>query len=379
MERGGKLGYMDGLRGVAAGVVVLHHFALAFHPEFVAAISPLTLLFAGHFAVCIFFCISGFVLSYKFFETGRGEVVTSGAVRRYFRLMPLVLTAVMISYLLLRFGLYHNFEAAAITHSQWLTVSWNQPAPFFEAVRTGLYEAFATGNPVLLDRYDNVLWTMNIEFIGSLLVFAVLGLFGKMERRWIVYLILVVLLRHTYYLAFVLGQALCDWVVLRRRAGLQVGNGWLGAFALAQGLSLGALEGVTGPRAEILGATLVLCGVVMLAPAQRVLTLAPARYLGRVSFALYVVHILVIASVGGALFVVLAGPLGFVGAVAISFLLSLGVIMAMSELLTRYVDEPAIRLSGALYRRLFARGGTAAGRAPGTQEPATTTEPVAVA
>src|SRR4249920_301079 len=116
-QRGGKLGYMDGLRGVAAFVVVLHHFALTFRPELVAAVSPLTLLFAGHFAVCIFFVISGFVLSYKFFETSRADVVTSGAVRRYFRLMPLVLTAVLISYLLLRFGLYHNFDAFALTHS----------------------------------------------------------------------------------------------------------------------------------------------------------------------------------------------------------------------------------------------------------------------
>jgi peptidoglycan/LPS O-acetylase OafA/YrhL len=203
-------------------------------------------------------------------------------------------------------------------------------------------------------RYDNVLWTMQIEFYGSFLVFGMLALFGRLQRRWLVYALLAILLRHTYYLAFVIGLALCDWVVMRRREGKPAGGSWLGWFALAQGLALGAMEGVIGPTAQILGAALVMCGLVMLAPVQRALTTAPARYLGRVSFSLYVVHILVIASLGCGLFVALYHPLGYAGAAVVSIAVSLVVVLGAAELLTHFVDEPAIRRSGEMYRRLFA-------------------------
>ena len=78
-----KIKYLNGLRGVAAFQVVIHHFILAFYPalfsgpdiqthmaggiEVSASGSVFNLLWDGNFAVCIFFILSGFVLSHKFF------------------------------------------------------------------------------------------------------------------------------------------------------------------------------------------------------------------------------------------------------------------------------------------------------------------------
>ncbi|WP_443147193.1 acyltransferase family protein [Paenibacillus sp. KACC 21273] len=82
-----KLKYLDGLRGLAALIVVISHFVVAFYPslyngsidsvhtqkslELWISKSPFNLFYNGNFAVCVFFVLSGYVLSYKFFITKR--------------------------------------------------------------------------------------------------------------------------------------------------------------------------------------------------------------------------------------------------------------------------------------------------------------------
>ena len=68
----GRFAALDGLRGIAAIVVVFHHFLCAFLPQFVPGLTdhtswlvdtPLGLLVNGHFSVYIFFVLSGFVVA----------------------------------------------------------------------------------------------------------------------------------------------------------------------------------------------------------------------------------------------------------------------------------------------------------------------------
>ena len=77
-----KVKYLEGIRGFAAFIVVIFHFIGNFHPasiygtsnthvkgnvEHLFAMTPLNVLYSGSLAVCIFFVLSGFVLSMKFF------------------------------------------------------------------------------------------------------------------------------------------------------------------------------------------------------------------------------------------------------------------------------------------------------------------------
>jgi len=381
---------MDGLRGLAAMVVVFHHFACAFFPAIIFGPSqpahavfeplvqktPLYLLVAGNFAVCIFFLISGYVLSYKFFATKRDETVVSGAVRRYFRLMPTVLASVLLSYVILAAGLYHNLPAAAVTGStSWLAMYWNGPAHLFDAVRLGLYDAFINGRNIGV--YNNALWTMKIEFFGSFIVFAVLLMFGKLRRRWILYAVLGLLFWKTYYLALILGLALCDFSVHEGRRERRLGHSGYGLAALAMGLLLGTLpltgadqtlvgrlgSNVMAPDTafvffHIVGATFVMAALVLMPKLRALLTLRPFQYLGRVSFSLYLVHLSVIASVGCYAFLAFLPHFGYIASAALSLAVSFAVIFALAELLTRYIDVPAIRLSARFYRRWFANAKT---------------------
>lgn len=76
-----KINYLNGLRGVAAINVMIMHFFVALAPAMVYgskypshfgsldqifSTTPLGLIGAGNFSVCIFFVLSGYVLTQKF-------------------------------------------------------------------------------------------------------------------------------------------------------------------------------------------------------------------------------------------------------------------------------------------------------------------------
>jgi len=106
-----KIFYLDGIRGVAAFMVVIHHFLLAFYPSYYTldkqashinnldvqfGMSLFSVLANGDFCVCIFFVLSGYVLSRKYFLTNQLDVLISGAQRRFVRLYIPVATALFL-------------------------------------------------------------------------------------------------------------------------------------------------------------------------------------------------------------------------------------------------------------------------------------------
>ncbi len=376
-----KLEYLNGLRGLAALVVVFHHFAYVFlvwatrgagahhyAAEGVIYATPLQLLVAGNFAVCIFFILSGFVLSYAFFQTGAVAQVQGAALKRYFRLMPPILMSVLLSWAILTLGLHWNHEAAAITGAPWLNNFWPRAVSLGEALRYGAWDILVgNGQAGLL---NNALWTMKIEFFGSMLVFGFLGLFGKLRLRWIAYAVLVLITWKTYYLAFVLGIALCDvsarkwspgqlaWPVV---AGLVAGGLWLGAAPIP-GPTHTLYDAVAWPGADrqvvfvlthIVGAAMVL-GALLYSPVLKmVFASRPLRYLGRVSFSMYLLHVLVLGSFVSYLFTVMSIGHGYLTSMVVAGIGYLVMVVILSDIFTRYVDEPSIRLASAVGRRLM--------------------------
>jgi hypothetical protein len=90
-----RLTHIDGLRGLAALVVMVSHFLCTFYPAFqtIDAVdvqtrsgielfitaTPFNFWYNGNFAVCIFFVISGYVLSYSYFQNrGHGIYLLLG-------------------------------------------------------------------------------------------------------------------------------------------------------------------------------------------------------------------------------------------------------------------------------------------------------------
>ncbi|HEV7930315.1 MAG TPA: acyltransferase [Nitrosospira sp.] len=377
-------GYLDGLRGIAALVVVLDHFAISFfqrstdasvqvrHAGFEDAVlqTPLHLLVSGNLAVCIFFVLSGFVLSIKFFSTRRRHVVVASAWRRYARLELPVLACVLLGLVLIAAGVLQHHTAAAITGSSWLSDLWNVTPDFFGAIYHATIGIFITGT----SQYNTVLWTMQAELFGSFLVFVLLLAGGRAPAhwRWVAYAALVIPLVNSYLLCFVAGVALCDWYSHRTTKPSLKPVIWLPLLAVSLllgsmpvgtlvGTMFGGVPGWLGQGLDIparshIIAAILLVGALVAVPAwQRVLCWRPLIYLGRVSFGLYLTHLLVLGTISCWLFVKLEPSLGYVPAFAVMFAVSLPLILLVAHAFTQLVDRPAIRFSALLYRWLFPR------------------------
>ena len=177
---------LEALRGLAALNVVAGHFLLTFFPylgnylwnsrtitqrvvsqrfEFESWLgaAPFTILFNGTFPVCIFFVLSGYVLSWKFIEQGDHAYLRASALKRFPRLVAPVFASVLFAWALLTLGVMRTTEAAAIGAASFLSEAYNQPVSLLSALWIG-----AIGAPLLGQTTINVpLWTIKIELLGS--------------------------------------------------------------------------------------------------------------------------------------------------------------------------------------------------------------------
>lgn len=183
---------VDMLRGYAALAVALYHFLLAYVPPgsapaamddagLVAERPFLLAIVNGHFMVAIFFVLSSFVLT-KALVSDQGpdrphaRALTAMA-KRLPRLLPLTLIGSLLPFLLFAAGLLPTHEAAQVTGSDWLDRSggikyWPPwPDPSLPGAATDALRLFLSG----VSQYNSALWTMKYELFGSLL-----ALFGAM-------------------------------------------------------------------------------------------------------------------------------------------------------------------------------------------------------
>lgn len=368
---------LEGLRGIAAVIVALYHFSLAFYLVAFFGIgstapvqhiriednlyaNPIMGLLSGTFAVAIFFVLSGFVLSIGFFQTGRLDIVKKLAAKRYLRLMLPAFASILICYLLITFGLSHTGAAGAITGSTWLANSWQFVPNFFDMIQHSVFGIFVDGRSF----YNNVLWTMTTEFLGSFLVFGVLLLFAQSKYRWIVYGVLVYATFNTWFLGFIIGMILADLyargtIVQQARnllfiVPLLLFSIYLGGYphgSDVQGTAYAIfpmLLGGTGSYQTLsmtLGATIIVFSLLWTSQFAGFMRKKYISSLGKYTFALYLVHIPILYTFTTGVFVWLHGFLGYNKAVLASFVLSVPVVWAATLLFEKYVDRNAIRFS----------------------------------
>jgi peptidoglycan/LPS O-acetylase OafA/YrhL len=374
---------LDGLRGVAALVVVLCHYSNGFLPSLQGAVgaahhtradkiiatTPLHLFLAGNFAVCLFFVLSGFVLSIKFFHTKSVDALISSASRRYFRLMIPALISILATYIILRTGFVNSSATAAITGSSgWLATFWNFTPHIMDALYQGTIGVFF-GNQ---DSYNTSLWTMHLELFGSFLIFMFLALFGNFRRRWLLYGTFGLILVKTYYLAFLLGVVISDIWATQPQLKSKLENSKISLTFLVSGLLLGSwyvpavyhvfysqfsLLGLensyTGIAVEIVGAFMLIIAVLTNTSLTKFLETKPIQFLGRISFSLYLIHLIILSSLAATLFNYLIGHFAYLPSLLLTIVPSLSVTLVTAHFFTKWVDAPSITISKEFGNRLF--------------------------
>ena len=173
---------LEAYRGIAAFIVLVHHFFLAFSPYTMGILptvrntesligQPYFALFNGTGAVGFFFTLSGFVLCWSYFHHEDRQKLLLAFLKRFPRLVAIVTLTTIASYCLFKLNLYYFREASDLSSSPWLAAFAFGLTPDFEpnflkALTQGV-TTFFTGAA----NYNTNLWTMKPEFFGSMIVY----------------------------------------------------------------------------------------------------------------------------------------------------------------------------------------------------------------
>jgi len=298
---------LDGLRGWAALSVVIFHYSWeTFGPlDPVFRSLPASFFGDGQFAVSIFFLISGYVLTrarWNRADNGRLPLVL---VRRYLRLTIPITAASLIVFVLMSLKLTPTQQAAdALGRQNWFGEFANYPPDFLQTLWFSTVAVYWRRPPY---SYGPFLWTMAVELIGSVIV---LSLSQRLRQHWFAYLALLILIGVLLFgvpmiACFPIGALVAllqaDGAAFRKPAG-SVESGFATAVLIAC-LPLAAWTQINPSSRWTMTATSVVFFLAAMrsAPAQRLLSSAPSRWMGSLSFPLYLVQYPVLISVAAGL------------------------------------------------------------------------------
>ena len=366
-----RLEFLDGLRGIAALVVVFYHFSCAFIPSivpdqyqkpFLVADTPVNILYNGPFAVIIFFTLSGFVVASS--AAVKTDNIAITLLTRYIRLSFPATMSIVFAWLLLQCFPSEMEKLSRLLPHPWLRFTWQTPIPSLgAAIGDGLYGIFRTGESL----FNNVLWTMRLELIGSCVIYLFYWLPTERFRvQCLACGIVILSLTHNIiYIGFALGALLREVYVAGRLPKTlptvavivgcilgSVGTGFYGRTGLPHipsSLMPGNRDGIIYPIA----AAMIVYGCLASTALQRLLSSAGPRLLGRLSFSLYLYHVPLLYTIFALLYVILA-PVSAIG-IAAMLLLFTSTSIILSYLGTLFIDEPVLRLNKTI--RHFFRSG----------------------
>ncbi|KAH6856093.1 acyltransferase 3 [Chaetomium sp. MPI-CAGE-AT-0009] len=424
--------YLDGLRGFAAFLVYIHHHQLWAHglPGAVAFESGFghgdkfyfasfffvrNFFTGGHMAVAVFFVISGYVLSMKplsLIHAGEHlklfDNLASAFFRRWFRLyIPIIVTTFVYVMSWHVFGIWTAQAEAKGTVGEEL---WNWYVEF-----KNFSFLFKEGWPWM--EANSHLWSIALEMRGSVVTYmACMALARATHKARLlclfglsVYFLYVV---DGYYCAlFMAGMLQCDLDLLAKKDGyfprwlrrLEPYKTFIYYHAFVIGMYLGGVPSLTRELTDLRGSKgwyylsflkpqavfdykwfyLFLAGNMIVACIPRIPWLRRffesrfCQFLGRVSFALYLVHGPILGTLGDRLYYAVGwprapapdkpnpmahwanifplpttGPLGLELAFLIPNIILLPLTLWVADFVTRMVDEPAVQFAAWLYKRV---------------------------
>jgi peptidoglycan/LPS O-acetylase OafA/YrhL len=286
-----RLHFLDGLRGWGALAVVLFHVfveGFSINEQTTAALRRV-FMFNGVLAVWVFFLVSGFSLAVGYCRSRDDRALVSIALGRYVRLALPILCAVFLLYLLFALGMVPPVDQRLPKFQAALPVG----PSLWTATKFSLFDVFFAYNaPTTL---IGPLWTMPFELWGSCLVLGLLFVVGRLEKRFYVLAVVAFVAYHIdpIYTAFVLGLVLAEvhtsewW----RTHGHRFSTGAIVLVAVgACTASLLPNDAVANKGFYFAVGSLLTAGCIFSRPLSGLLSGPVSRFLGRISFPLYLIH-----------------------------------------------------------------------------------------
>lgn len=419
--------WLDGLKGFAALIVYWHHHELWAHDasgqslifenafgyegKYHFATFPVVRNFfaGGHFAVSIFFVVSGYVLSTKSLTlihsqdyAKLSDTVGSGLFRRWIRLyLPIYGTTFLYMSSWHLFGYWAAPKGHMGTYREEL---WN----WYSEIKNYSF----LFNPEFLFSYNFHAWSIPVEFRGSIIVYTALLAFSRCTRNarlWcnvgLIYYFLYVA-DGWYGAMFTAGMLLCDLDLLAAANKLPKPLAMLDSWKeliffhlFVASMYLGGVPSHNWDLSVLLVSPgwawlsylkpqavfdfkwfyLFWAAVFMVSSIPRLPWLKYffetrfCQYLGRITFALYVVHGPIIWSLGDRLYAAVgyyreanqvqlsgwinlfpmskAGPMGLEPAFLAPQIILAPLTFWLAEIVTRVFDEPSVKIANWAYRK----------------------------
>jgi peptidoglycan/LPS O-acetylase OafA/YrhL len=386
--------YLNGVRGLAATIVAIHHASAEWFyfidvaylatPADTAFIQlpVIRVLVSGHFMVALFFILSGFVLAYGPLKKCHADnssaaiaALPASVARRPIRLflpaLPSFIAMAIAIYLQL---VWRGFSSEKELSSgsligdvsegvrQWVKMSW-QPLE---------WEAY-------VPQFNNVCWTLGLEFQGSLAIFLMTLVLARV-RPWLRIAIVATCAWDAFYnhpgrwamFLFLVGMTLADMRHVRAklpnpspplRLVIKAASYALLFLGLFCGgwPAIGAERGMwyknlaTWPTVGYehhnhnfywlsIGAVLVMMGLENLPEIQNFFNYSFFLYLGEISFGLYLSHYMIVHSLGTSIIRGLAssGVSGIVSAIT-GATFGIAASFVVADLYWRAIDLKAIK------------------------------------
>ena len=372
-----KIKYLEGLRGIAALIVLLNHLqfiCFVTHYDFVIGyinqleiynvfkvflINSINLSFDGRLSVWIFWVLSAYVISIIFFKPNENynKILIEYVTKRYFRLCIPVLCSVILAYLILKFGLMYNHQVGTVlgpaSGEDRLYPLYSFEPNICSAIYSAVYETFF--NYQYNSSYNRVLWTIQNEFLGSLFIFSIFGIVRHNSRRYIFYLlILIVLIKLNiiWLCAFVMGYILCDYefstpeskiIASLKLSELRLFKYKSYTFILGVAAIIFSRDMVTFVSSSLDKQCLLISFFIVYICVrnsifQKLLSLKVPLWLGKISFSMYLLHLPIICSLTSFLLLSNASFTGKISATAIT----IAVVLIVSFFFNKYIDKNAV-------------------------------------
>lgn len=369
-QKSERIVWVDGLKGIACILVFIHHFTLAFFPasffgdpslehftnESRLYQSPLSFIINGSFWVSVFCILSGFVMTISFsYKKGK---LTNTVLKRYITLSVPVFIISGIIYLLNILGLLFDKSAAKLSGSYaWLGTVVNHNLSVGKLFYSSFISVIFMGDYT----FNTAFWMLKYIFFGTILV-CVLNFALNNKSNY--YLIIVALLGGLLFWKFDLLSCFVFGFILAKvyksyKSKITNIFSALGVPCILASAFLGGYPSGAEPKnyykffrikniyyPHILGAVLFVFGIMITIPIVKYLSLKFFLFLGKISFAIYLIHIPVLMSFSCGIFILLKKQgVHYLTDSFITFILSLAVIIGLSYLFNRFIETPCNKLT----------------------------------
>ena len=384
--------WIDGLRGIACFLIFAHHLALHFYPSVYygeletphlphridvrLATSPLGVIINGNFFLCVFLLISAYltasgIMRYERADLPRG--VFQAFIKRWPRLMFPALATGLLNYvtvsLLYRTGLSGVAPTQSLPelllHSiliQWFTMDSSVLGPF---------------------------WMLHLLLLGSwaIMLLSIPAALLKKRRAvlWVAYVLFLIpaaRISH-YFFCMQLGLILAYGHAFGKQPASGPRTRLAGGFCIAAGLFLGGYPSFAIPHngyrifdfllynideayqlIHSTGALLLVYGLFLIYSRKKdgILTARPFQWLGKRSYSVFLVHVIVINTFSYLLSEkLLACGVGYLTSVIITVPLTVALVLLLSALFYRFAEQPCAKLTAKLVALLTKRRPSEAG------------------